>query len=99
MGDAIQMDNNNATQNVTRVKKKKFDVDQFMQQWNTLDPQNYGGWPYTIKITIWIFIILLICIMGYLILIQPKIEEIENARGQEANLLEEFRKKSRNFET
>ena len=93
MGDAIQMDNNNATQNVTRVKKKKFDVDQFMQQWNTLDPQNYGGWPYAIKITIWIFIILLICIMGYLILIQPKIEEIENARGQEANLLEEFRKK------
>lgn len=93
MGDAIQMENNNATQNVTRVKKKKFDVDQFMQQWNTLDPQNYGGWPYAIKITIWIFIILLICIMGYLILIQPKIEEIENARGQEANLLEEFRKK------
>jgi type IV pilus assembly protein PilO len=93
LGDAIQMENNNATQNVTRVKKKKFDVDQFMQQWNTLDPQNYGGWPYAIKITIWIFIILLICIMGYLILIQPKIEEIENARGQEANLLEEFRKK------
>lgn len=93
MGDAIHMENNNATQNMTRVKKKKFDFDQFMQQWNTLDPQNYGGWPYAIKITIWIFIILLICIMGYLILIQPKIEEIENARGQEANLLEEFRKK------
>jgi type IV pilus assembly protein PilO len=93
LGDARQMENNNATQQIMRVKKKKFDVDQFIQQWNTLDPQNYGGWPYAIKITIWVFILLFMCIMGYLLLIQPQIAEIENARGQEANLLEEFRKK------
>ena len=84
---------NNVSQTTTIAKKKKFDFEKFMQQWNTLDTKNYGGWPYAVKITIWIFIILIISILGYLLLIKPKMVEIENARGKEDNLLEEFRKK------
>lgn len=84
---------NNVSQTTTIAKKKKFDFEKFMQQWNTLDTKNYGGWPYAVKITIWIFIILIISILGYLLLIKPKMVEIENARGVEDNLLEEFRKK------
>lgn len=84
---------NNITQDTTIAKKKKFNFEKFMQQWKTLDTQNYGGWPITVKITIWVFIILVMCILGYMLLIKPKIEEIDNARGQEANLIEEFRKK------
>jgi len=94
MGGAIRMEKyNNVTQDTASVKKKKFNFEKFVQQWNTLDSQNYGGWPLTVKVTVWVFIILMMCIVGYLLLIKPKIEEIDNAKGQEANLLEEFRKK------
>ena len=94
LGGAISMEKyNNVTLNTKIAKKKKFDFEQFIQQWNTLDPQNYGGWPITVKITVWSFILLFISILGYVFLIKPKIEEIDNTRGQERNLLEEFRKK------
>ncbi|ALH94990.1 type 4a pilus biogenesis protein PilO [Acinetobacter equi] len=84
---------NNVTPNTTVAKKKKFDFEKFMHQWNTLDPQNYGGWPIAVKMTICCFILLLISILGYLVIIKPKILEIENAQGLERNLIEEFRKK------
>jgi len=40
--------------------KKKMTLDKFLQQFNTLDPNNYGSWPLSVKITCWIFIVLLV---------------------------------------
>ena len=74
-------------------KKKKFDFQKFMQQWNTLDANNYGGWPISVKITVWIFTLCVICVLGYMLVLSPKMSDIENARAQEENLLNEFRAK------
>ena len=74
-------------------KKKKMTVDQFVQQFNTLDPNNYGNWPISVKITCWLFIIAAICALSYFLMSKSKMGEIESAQAQEQNLLNEFREK------
>lgn len=81
------------TEEAPVAKKKKFDFQKFMQQWNTLDANNYGGWPVSVKITVWIFILVGIMFLGYMLLVKPKMDEISNANAQEQNLLNEFRAK------
>ncbi|CAM2953168.1 type 4a pilus biogenesis protein PilO [Acinetobacter celticus] len=73
--------------------KKKMTFDKFLQQFNTLDTNNYGGWPLSVKITCWIFIIIFVIAAGYFGVIRGKIEAIANANAQEQNLLNEFREK------
>lgn len=73
--------------------KKKMTVDKFFQQFNTLDPNNYGSWPLSVKITCWIFIVFLICAVGYFVVIKPQLDAISSAHAQEQNLLNEFREK------
>lgn len=89
------MSQKNDDMNIDHVpnKKKKMTVDQFFQQFNTLDPNNYGNWPISVKITCWLFIIAAICALTYFVAIKPKISEIEGAQAQEQNLLNEFREK------
>ena len=39
------------SQDVVAVPRKKMTVEKFFQQFNTLDPNNYGSWPLSVKIT------------------------------------------------
>jgi type IV pilus assembly protein PilO len=73
--------------------KKKMTVDKFFQQFNTLDTSNYGGWPVSVKITCWLFLLLVIGAIGYFLTIKPKLDAIESARAQETQFLNEFREK------
>ncbi|NNH38097.1 type IV pilus inner membrane component PilO [Acinetobacter terrae] len=73
--------------------KKKMTLDKFLQQFNTLDMNNYGSWPLSVKITCWILIMMMIGILGYFALIKGQLEAISNASAQEQNLLNEFREK------
>jgi len=79
--------------NEAAVPKKKMTLDKFLQQFNTLDPNNYGSWPLSVKITCWIAIVLAIGVLGYFLTIKSKLEDISNAAAQEQNLLNEFREK------
>ena len=80
-------------QDAAVAPKKKMTLDKFVQQFNTLDPNNYGSWPLSVKITCWIFIALIICAIGYFVVIKPKLDAISSANAQEQNLLNEFREK------
>ena len=60
------------------AKKKQFNVEKFFQQWNTLDTNNYGGWPFSVKVTIWVFVLAGIMFLGYMLLLKPKMDEISN---------------------
>ena len=80
-------------QDAAVAPKKKMTVEKFFQQFNTLDPNNYGAWPLSVKITCWIFIIFLILALGYFVVIKPKLDAIAAAHAQEQNLLNEFREK------
>lgn len=73
--------------------KKKMTLDKFFQQLRTVDPNNYGSWPLSVKIFTWILIILFILALGYFVLIKKQIEAIANSNAQEQNLLNEFREK------
>lgn len=75
------------------VKKKKMTLDQFFQQFNTLDMNNYGSWPLSVKITCWIFIFLAVLALGYFVVIKSQLESIANAQAKEQSLLNEFREK------
>lgn len=75
------------------VTKKKMTLDKFLQQFNTLDMNNYGSWPLSVKITCWIVIVLAIGVLGYFLTIKSKLDDISNAAAQEQNLLNEFREK------
>ncbi|WP_111860142.1 type 4a pilus biogenesis protein PilO [Acinetobacter sp. CFCC 10889] len=74
-------------------QKKKMSVDKFFQQFNTLDPNNYGSWPVSVKITCWLFILFVVCAVGYFLVIKPKLDAIDSARVQEQTLLNEFKEK------
>lgn len=86
-----EFDELNSQENVS--PKKKMTLDKFFQQFNTLDMNNYGSWPLSVKITCWILIILIIALLGYFLAIKSKLENISNAQTQEQNLLNEFREK------
>ena len=75
------------------VKKKKMTLDQFFQQFNTLDMNNYGSWPLSVKITCWIFIFLAVVALGYFVVIKSQLESIANAQAKEQSLLNEFKEK------
>lgn len=73
--------------------KKKLTFDRFVQQFNSLDPNNYGSWPMPVKITCWIFIFIFICALGYFVLIQSMLDDISNAQAEEKNLLNSYQQK------
>lgn len=81
------------SQDVVAVPKNKMTVEKFFQQFNTLDPNNYGSWPFSVKITCWIFIAALAFAVIYFVMIRSTIESISQASAQEQNLLNEFREK------
>lgn len=81
------------SQEAVLAPKKKLTLDKFLQQFNTLDTNNYGSWPLSVKITCWIFIIVFVLVAGYFLAIKGKMDEISNANAQEQNLLNEFREK------
>ena len=78
---------------VAAPKKNKLTLDKFLQQFNTLDMNNYGSWPLSVKITCWIFTFIAVCLLGYFLAIRSKLDDISTAQAQEQNLLNEFREK------
>ncbi|MCH7328909.1 type 4a pilus biogenesis protein PilO [Acinetobacter modestus] len=80
-------------QDTIAVKKKKMTLEQFFQQFNTLDMNNYGGWPLSVKITCWFFVFLAVVALGYFVVIRSQIETIAGAEAKEQSLLNEFREK------
>ena len=84
---------NDMNQETIQKTKNKMTVDKVLQQFNTLDPNNYGSWPLVVKLTCWIFIIILVFALVYFGFIKNKIESIAQANAQEKNLLNEFREK------
>ncbi|MEQ1310408.1 type 4a pilus biogenesis protein PilO [Acinetobacter sp. XH1639] len=88
-----QEDLNEFDQEIVASKKKKMTLEQFFQEFNTLDMNNYGGWPLSVKITCWIFVFLVVLALGYFVVIRGQLDDIANAQAQEQSLLNEFREK------
>ena len=44
---------------------KKFDLQDFMNTLNTLDPQNIGSWPLPVKVLVYVIVFVLVLVLGY----------------------------------
>lgn len=80
-------------QSSNKSAKKKLTFERFVQQFNSLDPNNYGSWPRSVKMTCWIFIFLFVCILGYFVIVQSMMEDISSAQAEEENLLSTYKQK------
>lgn len=74
-------------------KKKPYTFQDFVNSFNSLDPQNMGNWPIPVKITILVFIFIVTLFVAYFLLVRPVLDNIDGARSQETTLLEEFKDK------
>lgn len=79
--------------NDLKPKKKPFNFQEFINSFNSLDPQNMGSWPTAVKITVYIFVLLVTLALAYFVVVRPLLNDIDNARAQEQSLLAEFQEK------
>lgn len=73
--------------------KKGFSFERYIQQLQQMDMDNIGAWPASVKVTMYVFILLLICALAYFVLIRGVQDQISQAEAQQQNLLNEFRDK------
>ena len=76
-----------------KPKKKAFNFQEFINGFNSLDPQNMGSWPTSVKITVYLFVLLATLGLAYFVVVRPLLNDIDNARAQEQSLLAEFQEK------
>lgn len=83
----------NKTDEQSKPKKKPFNFQEFLNSFNSLDPQNMGNWPASVKLTIYIFILLVTMALAYFVLISPLMDNINNAHSQQDSLLNQYQEK------
>ncbi len=76
-----------------KAKKKPFNFQEFVNSFNSLDPQNMGNWPQAVKATVYIFVLLVTLALAYFALISPLLDDINNAQSQQDSLLNQYQEK------
>lgn len=71
----------------------KFDMNQFLQQFENLDAENVAQWPFAVKVVVAIFTAVLVTGFSYSVLISSKISVLEKVTEKEITLKEEYRSK------
>lgn len=73
--------------------KKSFDLQEFIQTLNTLDPQNIGSWPLTVKIFIYLLVFVVVLGLGYMLDLSGIKANLEGGKQQQVTLLGDFEQK------
>jgi type IV pilus assembly protein PilO len=71
------------------------DLRQYIDQLRRLDPNNPGGWPRWAQALAIVLLCAIVIFLGYRFLIQPKREELEQAKQEETRLRSEFETKQK----
>jgi type IV pilus assembly protein PilO len=77
----------------TGQKKKSFNLQEFINTLNTLDPQNIGSWPAAVKIFMYVLTFVLVLALGYVLDLASIRENLAIGRQQQDTLLGEFEQK------
>ncbi|RZU47469.1 type IV pilus assembly protein PilO [Fluviicoccus keumensis] len=77
----------------SKADSKKFDLQEFVNTLNTLDPENIGSWPLLVKILIYILVFILVLILGYVFHISAMRENLAHGEEEQATLLQDFEQK------
>ena len=71
----------------------KFDVQDFMNTLNTLDPQNIGSWPLAVKVFIYIIVFVVVLVLGYMFDIAALRETYASGEQAQETLIQDFEQK------
>lgn len=72
------------------TEKKSFDVQEFINTLNTLDPQNVGSWPIAVKLMIYVIVFVVVLALGYMLSLSSLQETLAIGQKQQETLLSEF---------
>lgn len=73
--------------------KKGFDLQEFINTLNTLDPQNIGSWPLAVKVFIYIAVFVVVLLLGYMFDLSGIRANLDVGKQQQVTLLGEFESK------
>jgi type IV pilus assembly protein PilO len=65
----------------------KFDLQEFMNTLNTLDPQNIGSWPLAAKVLVYIIVFIVVLVLGYVLDLSAMRETYDVGRASSRNLV------------
>jgi len=74
-------------------EKKGFDLQEFVNTLNTLDPQNIGSWPLAAKVLVYIIVFILVLVLGYIFDLSSMRETYASGEQEQETLLQEFEQK------
>lgn len=75
------------------ANKKQFDLQEFINTLNTLDPQNVGSWPLAVKVMIYVLVFVVVLVLGYMLSLSSMQEELATKKQEQETLLSEFETK------
>jgi type IV pilus assembly protein PilO len=67
------------------------DLTQFFEQFEGLEADNVGQWPKAAKITLAVFIAIVVFVLGYFLLISDKITTLDNYVAEEVTLKSQYK--------
>ncbi|AOW77589.1 pilus assembly protein PilP [Colwellia sp. PAMC 20917] len=67
------------------------DLTQFFEQFEGLEADNVGQWPKAAKITLAVFIAIVVLVLGYFLLISDKITTLDNYAAEEVTLKSQYK--------
>jgi type IV pilus assembly protein PilO len=67
------------------------DLTQFFEQFEGLEADNVGQWPKAAKITLAVFIAIVVFVLGYFLLISDKITTLDNYAAEEVTLKSQYK--------
>jgi type IV pilus assembly protein PilO len=70
-----------------------FNSSEFMEQFEGLELDDIGQWPKTAKIMLSIFLVVLVLSLGYVLMINDQIKQLERVTAQELTLKQEYQVK------
>ncbi len=72
---------------------KKFDLQDFMNTLNTLDPQNIGAWPLAVKVLVYVIVFVVVLVLGYVFDISAMRETYASGEQAQETLVQDFEQK------
>ncbi|MCG8394182.1 MAG: type 4a pilus biogenesis protein PilO [Pseudomonadales bacterium] len=73
---------------------KDLDLRELMDQLNSLDFENVGGWPTPVKIIAAVLVLVLVVVLGYFLSISDLSATLERQQREEQTLLQTYEKKA-----
>lgn len=72
---------------------KKFDLQDFMNTLNTLDPENVGSWPLLVKVLIYVIIFIGVLVLGYMFDLSSMRDTYNSGEQAQETLMQDFEQK------